>query len=125
MIKVVKKTFPYLLLIIFLIIPLNGFCQQSPIIKKGIDEYKDESYEEAIVTLAQARKEDPGSSVAAFFLGMAYKQTMDYGKALENLLDAVTLAPSSVLIWPLGQRSHQAFPDLTRGSIGLLGCIFM
>ena len=93
MIKVVKKTFPYLLLIIFLIIPLNGFCQQSPIIKKGIDEYKDESYEEAIVTLAQARKEDPGSSVAAFFLGMAYKQTMDYGKALENLLDAVTLAP--------------------------------
>jgi len=31
--------------------------------------------------------------VAAFFLGMAYKQTMEYEKAFGNLKDAVTLTP--------------------------------
>ncbi len=88
-----KKTLLFLILIVFMLISVNGFSQQSPLIKKGIEEYKDESYEEAIVTLVQARDTDPKSSVAAFFLGMAYKQTMDYEKSLENLLDAVTLSP--------------------------------
>ncbi|MGD9159358.1 MAG: DUF2860 family protein [Desulfobacteraceae bacterium] len=93
MLQFAKKILPFLLLILFMFVPLNGFCQQSPIIKKGIEEYKDESYEEAIVTLTKARDEDPESSVAAFFLGMAYKQTIDYEKSLENLLDAVSLTP--------------------------------
>ena len=82
-----------MLLILFILIPLNGFSQQSQLITKGIEEYKDESYEEAIVTLTKARAEDPKSSVAAFFLGMAYKQAMDYEKSLKNLLDAVSLTP--------------------------------
>jgi tetratricopeptide (TPR) repeat protein len=93
MIKSDKKILPFFLLILFMLIPLNGFSQQSPLIQKGIDEYKDESYEEAIVTLTKARTEDPESSVAAFFLGMAYKQTIDYEKSLKNLLDAVNLTP--------------------------------
>jgi tetratricopeptide (TPR) repeat protein len=83
-------------IIIFLFIflfPLESFCQHSAHIQKGINEYRDESYEEAIVTLTKARADEPGSSAAAFFLGMAYKQTMDYEKALINLLDAVNLTP--------------------------------
>ena len=43
--------------------------------------------------MIKARQEDPTSSVAAFFLGLAYKQVMDYPKALEHLQDAVTLTP--------------------------------
>ena len=93
MIKVAQKTLPFLLLTFLMLIPLNGFCQTSSLLKKGMEEYKDESYEEAIVTLTKARDEDPKSSVAAFFLGMAYKQTMDYENSLKNLLDAVTLTP--------------------------------
>ena len=93
MLKFCKKTFPFFMLILILLISSNAFCQQSPLIKKGMEEYKDESYEEAIVTLTKARKEDPESSVAAFFLGMSYKQTMDYENALKNLLDAVNLTP--------------------------------
>ena len=93
MIKYAKNILPLFLLILFILIPLNGFSQQSPLIKKGIEEYKDESYEEAIVTLTQARDADPKSSVAAFFLGLAYKQTIDYEQSLKNLLDAVSLTP--------------------------------
>ncbi|MBN2419482.1 MAG: DUF2860 family protein [Deltaproteobacteria bacterium] len=93
MITPAKKITSFFLLIIFMLISPNGFGQQSPLVSKGIEEYKDESYEEAIVTLTKARDEDPESSVAAFFLGMAFKQTMDYEKSLKNLLDASTLTP--------------------------------
>lgn len=79
-------------LLTFLFIP-NAFCQQPPSLQKGIDQYKQENYEEAIELLKKARSEDPGSSAAAFFLGLAYKQIMDYEKALENLRDAATLSP--------------------------------
>ena len=90
----IKKSFAFLLtIILFLLFHSTGFCQQSPLIQKGMEEYKDESYDEAIVTLTKARNEDPSSSIAAFFLGMSYKQTLDYEKALVNLRDAVTLTP--------------------------------
>jgi tetratricopeptide (TPR) repeat protein len=87
------SSFSLMLLFFLLLFPLNIFCQQSGSLQKGMDEYRDESYEEAIVTLTKARADEPGSSTAAFFLGMAYKQTMDYEKALINLLDAVNLQP--------------------------------
>ncbi len=95
MIKIAARTSSLSLLFLFFIMlfPLNTFCQQPDSLQKGIDEYKDESYEEAIVTLTKVRVDEPGSSAAAFFLGMAYKQTMDYEKALINLLDAVNLTP--------------------------------
>jgi Tfp pilus assembly protein PilF len=90
----IKKSFAFLLtIILFLLFHSTVFCQQSPLVQKGMEEYKDESYEEAIVTLTKARNEDPSSSIAAFFLGMSYKQTLDYDKALVNLRDAVTLTP--------------------------------
>ncbi len=93
MLKIAKKTIPFLLPVILMLFPVKGFCQQSQLVQKGIEEYKDESYEEAIVTLTKAREKESGSSVAAFFLGMSYKQAMDYEKALQNLLDAVRLTP--------------------------------
>ncbi|MFC1867042.1 tetratricopeptide repeat protein [Thermodesulfobacteriota bacterium] len=71
----------------------NALCQQSKLLQEGINQYKEENFEEAIEALSKARSDDPGSTVAAFFLGLAYKQTMDYEKALEHLTDAVTLTP--------------------------------
>jgi tetratricopeptide (TPR) repeat protein len=95
MIKIATRISSFSLISLFFILlfPLNIYCQQSESLNKGIDEYRDESYEEAIVTPNRARDDEPGSSAAAFFLGMAYKQTMDYEKALTNLLDAVNLTP--------------------------------
>ena len=80
------------LFFISLIFPPDTFCE-SPSLTKGIEQYKQENYIEAINILEKARKEDPNSSAAAFFLGLSYKQMLDYQKALEHLRDAVTLTP--------------------------------
>jgi tetratricopeptide (TPR) repeat protein len=63
------------------------------LLKEGIEQYKEENYEEASEILTKARKQDPKSSPAAFFLGLTYKHMMNYPKALENFRDAVTLTP--------------------------------
>jgi len=76
----------------FLFLPVPGSCD-SPLLLEGIDLYKQESYEEAAETLVRARNEDPKSSTAAFFLGLTYKQMMDYPKAAVHLEEAVTLSP--------------------------------
>ena len=79
------------------------YCQEpSETIKKGIAQYKMENYEEAVVILEKARADEPNSSLAAFFLGMAYKQVMDFEKALIHFKDAVTLTP----------RIKEALPEL-------------
>lgn len=61
--------------------------------KKGVDEYNKENYEEAIEFLEEARKSDPENTFAAFYLGMAYKETMDYENAERHLSDAVKSEP--------------------------------
>jgi tetratricopeptide (TPR) repeat protein len=76
-----------------ILLPFDAFCQQSQSLDEGINLYKAGKYEEAITTLTKARQEDPKASSAAFFLGLAYKQTMEYEKALTNFQDAVTLTP--------------------------------
>jgi tetratricopeptide (TPR) repeat protein len=65
----------------------------SPELKEGIRQYQEENFEEAIEILEQERRRHPDSSITAFFLGMAYKQTINYPKALEHLQAAVTLTP--------------------------------
>ncbi len=62
-------------------------------LKEGIAQYKEENYEEAIEILTRVRQTNAASSEASFFLGMAYKQVLDYPKAEGNLRDAVTLTP--------------------------------
>jgi tetratricopeptide (TPR) repeat protein len=46
-----------------------------------------------VTALTKARQEDPKSSTAAFFLGLAYKQTMEYETAVSHFSDAVTMTP--------------------------------
>jgi tetratricopeptide (TPR) repeat protein len=66
---------------------------QSPF-EKGVQEFKDENYEEALGNFIEARKADPGSSSAAFYLGLTYKIMEEYKNATPHLRDAVTLTPS-------------------------------
>ena len=91
----VEKAFLFfflLLLPIFLFHP-PALCQESASLQQGINLYKGDKYEEAIEALIKARKENPKSTVAAFYLGLAYKQLMDYSEALMQFRDAVTLTP--------------------------------
>ena len=72
-----------------------ALCQTgSALLEEGIKQYQNENYEEAIEILEKVRSREPESSLAAFFLGMAYKQTIDYDKAAVNLEDALTLKPA-------------------------------
>lgn len=66
---------------------------QSPLLQQGINQYKQENFEEAVEILVKVRAEQPESSLAAFFLGMAYKQVMDFPKSLDNFREAVGLRP--------------------------------
>lgn len=70
-----------------------AFCQVPPTLDEGIRQYQKENYEEAIDVLTQVRKQDPRSSMAAFLLGMAYKQTNNIPAAEQQLKDAVILQP--------------------------------
>lgn len=72
---------------------LPAYAGAGKNLEDGIAQYKEENYEEAIELLAEARRLEPSSSETAFFLGMAYKQVMDYSRAEANLRDAVTLSP--------------------------------
>ena len=75
---------------------------QIPNLETGIELYKQEKYKSAIDVLQQVREQDPYSSAAAFFLGLAYKQQSAYEKAAIHLRDAVTLTP----------RIKEALPEL-------------
>lgn len=60
---------------------------------KGIEEFKAENYEEAVDSLKKAREQSPRSSIAAFYLGLVYKQMGQYRDAAQHFRDAVTLIP--------------------------------
>ena len=66
---------------------------ENPALKQAIEQYKQENYEEAIAILIEVRKQEPSSTAAAFFLGLSYKQAMDFARAADNLRDAVTGSP--------------------------------
>jgi tetratricopeptide (TPR) repeat protein len=65
---------------------------QTPL-EKGIKEFKDENYEESLENLTEARKLDPTSTAAAFYLGLTYKIMENYKEAVPHLRDAVTFTP--------------------------------
>jgi tetratricopeptide (TPR) repeat protein len=66
---------------------------EDSLLQIGINQFREENFEEAIEILKQAREKEPESSMAAYFLGMAYRQIMDYPNAAVHLEAAVTLLP--------------------------------
>jgi len=88
-----KKISCFFLGILMLLVP-QAFAQTNGTLPEGIRQYQQENYEEAIAILTKVRAQEPESSQAAFFLGMAYKQTLDYPQAIIHLQDATTLKPA-------------------------------
>lgn len=74
------------------IFPVGSFAQGAAL-QQAIQQYKQENYEEAIVILQEVRRQEPDSTTAAFFLGLSYKQIMDYPRAAEHLRAAVLGSP--------------------------------
>jgi outer membrane protein assembly factor BamD (BamD/ComL family) len=68
-------------------------CAQNPALQQAMAQYKQENYEEAIAILTEIRQREPESTTAAFFLGLSYKQTMDFASAADHLRAAVVGSP--------------------------------
>lgn len=66
---------------------------QDPDLQRGIAEFQQENYEEAIDSLAKARNADPKSSLPAYYLGMTYKNMQNYKEAKKYLKAAIALQP--------------------------------
>lgn len=86
--------------IVFMLLPasISVAQEQKEIssLERGIGQFKHENYEEALPLLQQARNEDPGSTLAAYYLGLTYKQLQDYKGAIPHLRDAVSRPPKIV-----------------------------
>jgi tetratricopeptide (TPR) repeat protein len=88
------KTYLYLF---FIFLILSGFTVNpsfaQDILQQGIAEYNAENYEESLEIFKEARQKMPGSSTAAYYLGLAYKQVGQYSDAVEQFKNAVGLPP--------------------------------
>jgi pentatricopeptide repeat protein len=91
-----RKKFLAVFLILAMGLTYAGWAQEkkpTPTLERGIGQYKHENYEEALLTLKKAREEDPESSLAAYYLGLTYKQMQDYNEAIPHLKDAIVYTP--------------------------------
>jgi tetratricopeptide (TPR) repeat protein len=78
---------------LLILVPLAA-ADENPDLAEGIRQYNLENYEEAITELSKARQENTSSAMAAFFLGLSYKQSGDLRSALPHFIDAATLKPA-------------------------------
>ncbi len=81
-----------IVLIIMLHPPFLTAANNSSL-EQGIALYQREAVDEAVALLEKARVEDPSSTRAAYYLGIAYKKQQKYPEAKKNLLDAVNNNP--------------------------------
>jgi len=88
-----KRIVAFFVVVVAMVFALPVFSQELPALQQAIREYQADNYEEAIEILSKFRREHPASSIAAFFLGMSYKQVGDYERAVFHLTDAATLSP--------------------------------
>lgn len=90
-----KKYISYIVLfcVALIFLPTVFAEEGSSNLEKGIWHFQHENYEESLNFLELARKEDPKSSLAAYYLGLTYKKLQDYMLARPHLEAAVSLRP--------------------------------
>ncbi len=100
-----RKVVIYLLFAILVSSGLGGTLHAAEnFLERGVAEYKAENYEEALESLIKTREQQPASSMAAYYLGLTYKQMGNYKEAAKQLTDAIRLSP------PV----EDAYPELVR-----------
>lgn len=89
-------------------IPQSALSQENPDLQKGIAEYGQENFEEAVGSLLKARDAQPNLSTPAYYLGMTYKNLQNYKESKKHLQDAVRLSPEiKAAILELGEVLYQ------------------
>lgn len=71
----------------------NETKKLNPTLERGIGLYKHENFDEALGVLKKARLEEPQSTLAAYYVGLTYKQMQNYKEAVPHLRDAVSMPP--------------------------------
>src|SRR3972149_3362541 len=71
----------------------NYVKEEADYIAIGSDNLREGNYEEAVEDFKNARERDPKSSIAAYYLGIAYKKLQDHGAAKIHRRDAISLTP--------------------------------
>ncbi|MGB9823248.1 surface lipoprotein assembly modifier [Thermodesulfovibrio sp.] len=92
MLKIILKPILENALIVLILIFLPALLSAEDLLQKGIEQYKQENYEEALGLLKEVYKTKP-STTAAFYLGLTYKQTGDYIAAKDYFLQSLTGKP--------------------------------
>ena len=81
-------------MLLFVLAAPSVAVQKNPLdLTPGIVDLKDGNYEEATEFFKSIREKDPESSLAAYYLGLAYVKGEDYLSAKPHLKDAITLSP--------------------------------
>lgn len=93
---IVRRVFCILFFLAFLPQWQSNSYAAEDLLQKGIQEYRAENYEEALDTLLTVRYQQPASSMAAFYLGLTFKQLKDYRQAEVHLRDSLNLSPPVV-----------------------------
>lgn len=87
----VNQTLINALLILFLIfIPVSLYAED--LFQKGIEQYRQENYEEALEIFKKIYRTQP-STLASFYLGLTYKQIGDYRSAKKYFYNSLTDIP--------------------------------
>lgn len=77
---------------VLLILTSNLYAYED-LLNKGIAEFRNENYEEAIDMFLKAKEQQPESSTPSYYLGLIYKQLGNYAEAANYLTNAVSLSP--------------------------------
>ncbi len=96
-----RKFFLWLLTSCFLIFTVST-AQSTPqnFLDKGVREYQNENYEEALESFKQAEHLSADSTLLSYYLGITYKQTGNYQEATRYLRKALELSPPATQAYP-------------------------
>ncbi|MDQ6971925.1 MAG: tetratricopeptide repeat protein, partial [Mariprofundaceae bacterium] len=98
------------LFLVMLLLPLAAPAYSATdLVKQGVAEYKDESFEEAAATLEKAYRKQADNPQVLFYLGMSYMQMLDFDKARIYLEKAAAQQPKDT---KLGVYLGEAFYNL-------------
>lgn len=77
-----------------LLVAKVSYAGEGSSLEMGLADFKNENYEEAIPALLKAFDENSTSASTALYIGLAYKETLDYQQSKVYLNKALLLDPS-------------------------------
>lgn len=84
---------------IFVLVWISNLYAAEGLLDKGIAEFNAENYEEALPVLSAAYQADPKDPRVTYYLGMTYRETLDFVEALKFLRQTLDLDPGMEDIW--------------------------